>query len=103
MSTPKRIKPVITEKELAVIRLHFLQYGPSRVLVSEQGMAMSPGRAEEAGKGVVDIIFIRDDGWTLGCAERLEAFALATWKKEWVAFARKGSNSEWELKPISEY
>lgn len=37
------------------------------------------------------IIFIREDGWTLGChkAARNEAFEL--WKEEWVAFIEPGT------------
>lgn len=77
------------------IRLH----GPDRVTVNEDQEAVSYLRAHERGI-IPDIIFIRDDGWTLGAPERFEREAYNTWPAQWIGFIRK---PETEVRPMSDY
>lgn len=58
---------------------HILRFGPNRVLV-EPDLAVATYRAPF----IPDIIFIRDDGWSLGAPSHLASFAEAMWKDEWI-------------------
>lgn len=55
--------------------------GPHRVMISadEAVPVMSP-RAKS-----VDVVFIRNDGWTLGAPYALEADARKQWDGDWIA------------------
>lgn len=62
---------------------------PTRVLTSVAGEATTFQRALE--KSVTpDIIFIRNDGWTLGAPKQYERVAFKLWENEWVGFAERG-------------
>ncbi len=58
--------------------------GPTRVMVNETE-AISPARAIREHDISPDIVFIRDDGWTLGAPTRLADAARSTWEQKWVA------------------
>lgn len=75
-------------------------HGPDRVLVNANGEAVSSVRARRIAGVTPDIIFIRDDGWSLGAPAALEAIAYSIWRKEWAAFARRGDLAP---SPITEY
>lgn len=77
------------------IRLH----GPDRVMVNKDLESVGYLRAFDRGV-TPDIIFIRDDGWTLGAPEKLEQEAYSTWPTQWVGFIRK---PETEARSMSEY
>ena len=70
-----------------------------RVVVNREGEAWSFSRAFERGIKP-DVIFIRNDGWTLGAPSSLEDVAFDLWKKDWTHFARAG---KWEVTPIENY
>lgn len=74
-------------------------HGPQRVVINSSGEAVSSSRADRIGL-VPDIIFIRDDGWSLGAPAALETIAYSIWRKEWAAFARRGDLAP---SPITEY
>jgi hypothetical protein len=38
-----------------------------------------------------DIVFVRDDGWTLGAPDYLENVAFELWEEDWWFFVRKPS------------
>jgi len=76
-----------------------MTFGPRRVMVNGDE-AMSPYRARENHAIEAEVIFIRNDGFSLGAPSYLEMSAWLMWKDEWVAFLRK---PEKEAKPISEY
>lgn len=69
--------------------------GPSRVMISEdEGVCCARARGEY---GITpDIIFIRDDGWTLGAPSNLIAAAERTWADDWIGVLVKP-----ESKPVS--
>ena len=74
-------------------------YGPDRVLVNPD-CAVDPKRARNDYNVEPDIIFIRNDGWSLAAPSFLERDAFGLWENEWTHFMRR---PEKEAKPISEY
>ena len=56
---------------------------PNRVLINAEGEAISMKRALQQNI-VADLIFVRNDGWSLGCPGRLEQAAYDLWKDEWI-------------------
>ena len=50
--------------------------------------AVTSRRAREEYRIVPDIIFIRNDGWSLGAPQHLEHAAYRLWKDEWTYFMR---------------
>lgn len=73
--------------------------GCCRVLINEEGEALSQRRAMESGV-LPDIAFLRKDGWVLGAPAHLESAAYGLWPDEWVGFC---TVSEAEYKPMSLY
>jgi hypothetical protein len=56
------------------------QQGPDRILINEDGDAVSPRRTSI----VPDVIFIRKkDQWSLGAPNHLVALAFGMWEDEW--------------------
>lgn len=63
--------------------------GPTRVVIDDKGEAIPPRRAQRK-KGITsDVVYIRDDGWSLGAPLCFERVARRMWSREWVAVARK--------------
>lgn len=83
-------------------------HGPlvERVLVDPGGTAVSPERAE-AEHGItqdkVAVIFIRDDGWSLGATHELADDAYRLWKDEWKWFAVRPSPLRFPIKRWPEH
>ena len=79
---------------------HIIHNGPDRVVINEHGEAVPAGRAIRDYNIIPDIIFIRDDGWSLGAPAPLEVVAYGMWSDEWVGFVRRG---KMVVSPIKEY
>lgn len=60
--------------------------GPDRVVVNPQGMAEAP----RSGVPYWDVVFIREDGWSLGAPAELEETAERIWNDAWVEVFRDG-------------
>ncbi len=60
---------------------------PSRVMVCKDGFALPVDDALEMGVSI-DVIFLRDDNWSLAAPIELESIAYNIWKNSWVAFSR---------------
>jgi hypothetical protein len=58
--------------------------GPSRVVINMEGEAVPPHRAREEYRIRPDVIYIREDGWSLGAPDILRAIAFELWADEWV-------------------
>ena len=71
---------------------------PRRVLCGDSS-ALPPRMAQSRYQVVPDIVFIRDDNWTLGANEENEHHAYALWKDQWSHYQRQGE----PIKPISQY
>ena len=79
-----RTIPTMNPQDLANTIHDAIARGPIRVVVDREAYGVSPQRA--LGQGIVaDVIFVRDDGWTLGAPTDLIDVALATWPEEWAA------------------
>ena len=61
--------------------------GPRRVLIRE-GIADSAGNALRDYGYVPAMVFLRDDGWSLGAPEHLIESARSLWPNDWVAVFR---------------
>lgn len=72
----------------------------NRVLISCYGEATTPSRASAFFNVTPDIIFRREDGWTLGAPEEWEHQAWRLYRDEWTHFARR-TDSDW--KGIEDY
>lgn len=59
-----------------------------RVVVNENGLALSPENAMLRYAVGAKVIFQRDDGWTLGAPQQFERIAWELWRDNWVCFAR---------------
>jgi hypothetical protein len=56
-----------------------------RILINEHGEAVSCGDAIVRGYSV-HYVFVRKDGWVLGCPSDLFNEAMELWKDEWIAY-----------------
>lgn len=65
-----------------------IPHGPNRVLVDVGGSAVPPSIARERYMTRPDVIFFRDDGWTLGAPRELEDVARSLWEGNWVGVVR---------------
>lgn len=65
-----------------------LKSGPERVLINKQGNATTPQMAKARYGIIPHVIFLRDDGWTIGAPRHLENQAFALWASHWVAVMR---------------
>lgn len=84
--------------EAAVKRV--MVHGPDRVVINAEQEAISPDRARNQHGISPDVIFIRNDGWTLGAPKQFEAQAFGTWAGSWIGFMQRPDRT---AKPISEY
>ncbi len=81
---------------------HATLTGPTRVVINAEGEAVPPQRAryilQTRGRAPFDIVFVRDDGWSLGALEEFKEVAYNMWPKEWVGHVsrvEKNSVSTW--------
>jgi hypothetical protein len=58
--------------------------GINRVVVSAEGLAVSPRRALEEFNIRPEIVFVRDDDWTLGAPAVFSELAEKMWADRWV-------------------
>lgn len=80
-----------TLEQLALIVL--ADGGPTRVLVDRGQRATTPKIAKEKFGITPDIIFLRDDGWSLGASFLLAIRAEDLWKDQWVGVMIRGRNA----------
>jgi hypothetical protein len=71
--------------ELVSLVRNIKESGPARVVVEPGGYAVGYRRALADYQVVPTVIFIRDDGWTLGAPDGLIDVAMSLWENEWVA------------------
>jgi hypothetical protein len=70
---------------LLEIRRRVESAGPDRVLVDQDGGAMSPARARMDFGIRPEVVFIRNDGWALGASRGFEQVAYSLWADSWAA------------------
>ncbi len=59
--------------------------GPKRVVINASGEATIPLRASREHGIVSVVVFLRNDGWTLGAPEHLRGCAQVMWADSWIA------------------
>lgn len=74
-----------------------------RVLINSDGEAVTPARAEAEFGIRPDTIFLRDDGWTLGCLKNHEPVAARMWEKNWVGVYLDVGTDIVEYVPFSKF
>lgn len=71
------------ELDAAIRRLK--THGPDRIMLASD-YAVSPNNAVASGYSPIwDIVFVRNDGWTLAAPKHLERVAHQTWPDCWIA------------------
>lgn len=88
----------MTDLEKYVSRI--MQFGPDGVVINVHGEATSSRRASRDHEVEPDVIFIRDDGWSLGAPHHLEDVAYKTWSDKWLGFMRRPART---ARPIKDY
>ena len=71
-----------------------------RVVVNVHGLSFRANTAFEVHGVCAKIIFIRDDGWSLGAPSEFEHVAYRLWMNQWREFRRF---PDYEPHPMSEY
>ena len=59
--------------------------GPTRVVYSDEGQATTPELALQLYNEVAEVVFIRNDGWTLGASMKYYKVAHDLWEGDWAA------------------
>jgi len=57
--------------------------GPTRVVIDQEGTGVTCQRAKKLGVKP-QIIFIRDDGWSIGCRREHEDVTESLWTERWI-------------------
>lgn len=87
----------MTNDELQDAAARIAKIGPSRVVINSEGDSVPPKKAKSRGV-VPDVIFIRDDGWSLGAPPQFAAVAKSLWDDKWAGFIKRGSRVAKPLK-----
>lgn len=83
-----KLRVALTKARLPQLSAEILHRGPDRVVINESGEATTSRRAREDYGILPDVIFIRNDGWSLGAPAHLERVAYEMHQGEWVGYMR---------------
>lgn len=65
---------------------------PTRVVVDRHALGVTPARAWDDYRVEPSVIYVRNDGWSLGAPAHLSNVAFATWAGQWVEkWVRQGA------------
>jgi hypothetical protein len=79
-----------TNMDINKIIQDIMMSGPDRVVINDQAEAISSKRAREQHNITPDVIFIRDDGWSLAAPMGLIRVAYNTWPDQWTHVLFRG-------------
>ena len=85
------VRSVNLDNYLKWIALEVMRRGPDRVVISEEGEMVHWKVARDNHGIFPDVVFIRNDGWTLGAPAPLEDVARKLWEHDWLGLIRKPS------------
>jgi len=89
--------PICNEPDAAVFDLAHLVRE-----ITPEGLGLAPAVARTLSLPVPTVVFVRDDGWSVGAAgDRSAGQALDMWGHRFVQFAKREEG--WLLRPIIEY
>lgn len=72
-----------------------LRSGPDRAIINAKGETESvPKNWRMASSARLAIVYIRDDGWTLGCPRNQNAVAEDMWKGDWIGRLNRTADIE---------
>lgn len=79
------VRAEILPEERAAVRgaRKVLKKGPERIITDTSGHASHPTRTKENIKNIA-YVFIRDDGWTVGCRKEHRSVTEESWRGDWV-------------------
>lgn len=80
---------VMTNEEMQKYGRKIMGGGPDRVVISSDGVAVTPARARHIHNIEFDVVFLRKDGWSLGAPRHLKKVAEDLWIDEWVGMLVK--------------
>ena len=83
------------ETKLEIWVKKIVETGPTRVVVNASGEATTPEKAERDYQVKPTIIYIRNDGWSLGTPPQFDTVASNLWRNEWVAVAWRDVPNGW--------
>ena len=83
------------EGKLKAIVAKIVEVGPSRVVIDVSGEATTPRRALQDYGVTPDIIYVRNDTWSLGTPAQFDTVAQNAWRDEWVAVIWKDKPGDW--------
>jgi len=89
----------LTKRALEMVCEYVSNHGPDRVMVEPAGESVPLGQAMEKHNIVPSVIFVRNDGWSLGAPAELERLAEAMYPELWIAILRRGMKNRWEIEP----
>jgi len=72
------------DSELMSFVLSVINSGPMRVVINREGESLGMKPAFDAGSDF-EIVFIRQDGWSLGAPLELATVVEKMWPDEWIA------------------
>ncbi len=62
--------------------------GPTRTMINEHGTVVTPFRAQTEHRiTTINIIFIREDGWSIAAPMELETIAHGLYEDKWIGFS----------------
>lgn len=73
---------------------------PSRVLVDDRGLGTTPEIAAKQHKIVPIVVFVRDDGWTLGTPGKLIPVAERMYRDTWIERWDLLTDGTWQLSSL---
>lgn len=77
----------MTKQQFEAAKAKVQANGPDRMIVDAQGLATTWPRASIEYGTLPEVIFIRNDGWSLGAPYRFREVAQGLWSETWVAQA----------------
>jgi hypothetical protein len=89
---------MLSEKIKETIR-SIIAGGPDRVVINASGEATSSTCARNEYKIAPTVIFVRDDGWSLGAPEQFRHVARDMWSDKWVA-KLTWDGGKWLSRPV---
>ena len=69
---------------------------PTRVVVDRDGFGVTPARAAREYRITPEVIFVRNDGWSLGAPKELENVARELWRGKWIERWQRRDDDTWE-------
>jgi len=90
------------DENLIAIARSILANGPRRVLVDDN-YAVGASQAQEMFDVTPDVIFIRDDGWSLGAPEHLAYQAETLWTDKWIGVLLRGKTEPFTMAEYSKF